>query len=161
MAITWTSRSFYGHEIPQESIDRGYLDYATLTKAFNAVHNDCLPTICGLHGPLYQESGPDNCTFELAALKLQAKFLRERGEIQNADQLAEVYAKIAALDNACDSDPQRLYWYIISDDGVDILKDADEVVYYNEELEMFLWGIPYEEKTWIKTNTKIKIELDE
>lgn len=54
-------------------------------------------------------------------------------------------------------------WYIISDGGAIVLKDlTDEIVYYNEELDMCLWGITHFGTSWdyVLTDVKIYIRLE-
>lgn len=50
--------------------------------------------------------------------------------------------------------------FIISDAGADILKDyTNEIVYYNETLDMYVWGITHYGTSWDYVLTDIKIEL--
>lgn len=49
-------------------------------------------------------------------------------------------------------------YYIISDGGARILKDhTDEIVYYHEELDMYLWGITHFGTSWDYVLTDIKL----
>lgn len=48
--------------------------------------------------------------------------------------------------------------YIISDRGADILKEyTNEIVYYNNELDMYLWGITHFGTSWDYVLTDIKL----
>lgn len=52
-------------------------------------------------------------------------------------------------------------YYIISDNGAKILEDyTDEIVYYNEELDLYLWGVTHLGTSWDYVLTDIKIELN-
>lgn len=49
-------------------------------------------------------------------------------------------------------------YYIVSDGGARILIDeTDEIVYYHEELDMYLWGITHFGTSWDYVLTDIKI----
>ncbi len=52
-------------------------------------------------------------------------------------------------------------YYIISDNGADILQElTDEIVYYNEKLDMYLWGITHYGTSWDNVLTDIKVVVD-
>ena len=49
-------------------------------------------------------------------------------------------------------------YYIISDSGARMLKEfTDEIVYYHEELDMYLWGITHFGTSWDYVLTDIKL----
>lgn len=54
---------------------------------------------------------------------------------------------------------QEVYqYYIITYEGARILKDlTDEIVYYHEELDMYLWGITHFGTSWDYVLTDIKL----
>lgn len=60
-----------------------------------------------------------------------------------------------------DDDEYTVYqWYIISDHGAQFLKEnTDEIVYYNEDLDMYLWGITHYGTAWDYVLTDIKIHI--
>lgn len=50
-------------------------------------------------------------------------------------------------------------YYIISYDGFSFLESfTDELVYYNEELDMFIWGITHFGTAWDHVLTNIKLK---
>lgn len=72
------------------------------------------------------------------------------------------------LVNGCDYDEEsdsyeEIYqYYIISEAGADILKDyTNEIVYYNDHLDMYVWGVTHWGTSWDYVLTDIKIELDD
>lgn len=70
--------------------------------------------------------------------------------------------------NECDPDSDECYGvhvydvyqtYIISEKGYDFLsRNTDEIVYYCEELDIYLWGITHFGTSWdyVLTNIKLK-----
>lgn len=71
------------------------------------------------------------------------------------------------LESDCDYDEETesyediFQYYIVSDNGAEILKEAGEIVYYNEKLDMYLWGVTHYGTSWDYVLTDIKIELEE
>lgn len=59
-----------------------------------------------------------------------------------------------------DGEPYEVYQYfIISKEGAEILRGwTDEIVYYNDELDMYLWCITHYGTSWDYVLTDIKIE---
>ena len=72
-----------------------------------------------------------------------------------------------SLESGCDYDEETesyediFQYYIVSDNGAEILKEAGEIVYYNEALDMYLWGVTHYGTSWDYVLTDIKIELRE
>lgn len=51
-------------------------------------------------------------------------------------------------------------YYIVDDNGAELLKEFNEIVYYNEKLDIFVWGITHYGTAWSHVLTDIKIELE-
>ena len=56
----------------------------------------------------------------------------------------------------------EIFQYLITDErGAEILQEyTNEIVYYNEELDMYLWGITHYGTCWDYVMTDIRIEID-
>lgn len=67
----------------------------------------------------------------------------------------EVEADIDALDNPYEPDVYQ--WFIIDDNGASICQEANEVVYYNEALDLYLWGVTHWGTSWSYVLTNISI----
>lgn len=53
-------------------------------------------------------------------------------------------------------------YYIISDNGADILKElTDEIVYYIPVLDIYVWGVTHYGTSWDYVLTDIKIDIKE
>ena len=114
---------FYGNKASDYAIENGYLDYATLAKAFDTVLNN---DIIGVY-PEYWEP--------------------VSGEIYN-DETDDYY--------------EVFQWYIISESGAEILQRCtNEIVYYNEKLNMYLWGVTHWGTSWDYVLTDIKLNCGE
>lgn len=56
--------------------------------------------------------------------------------------------------------PEVFQCYIVDDNGATILQEVGEIVYYNDELDMYVWGVTHCGTHWNYVLTNIKIELD-
>lgn len=52
----------------------------------------------------------------------------------------------------------QYYNYIVSSSGFEILQELDEIVFYNEELDMYVWGVTHYGTSWDYVLTSIEIE---
>lgn len=72
-----------------------------------------------------------------------------------------------SLESGCDYDEEtedytEIYqYYIVDDNGAEILKEAGEIVYYSEALDMYLWGVTHWGTSWDYVLTDIKLELED
>lgn len=115
---------FYGNKVSQYGIDNGYVDYATLARAFDAVMNN---------GILEQ-----TCESDIGW------WMPVNGI--DYDEETEEYHEV-------------FQWFIISQNGAEILETwTDELVYYNEYLDMYLWGVTHWGTAWDYVLTDIKID---
>lgn len=47
-------------------------------------------------------------------------------------------------------------WFIIDSQGADICQEANEIVYYNETLDLYLWGVTHYGTSWDYVLTNIR-----
>lgn len=59
-----------------------------------------------------------------------------------------------------DNYPEIFQYFIVDFNGAEILQEADEIVYYNEELDLYVWGVTHYGTSWDYVLTNIKIELN-
>lgn len=52
-------------------------------------------------------------------------------------------------------------WYIVSDNAVELLKEASEIVYYDNELDVYIWGVTHYGTSWDYVLTDIPCRLIE
>ena len=154
--MTITSKYFYGKEVSPYGLEHGRVDYHTLASTFDAVmSNDIIEKTrnigyweaVGASEEYYEYDG-DEYTYE------------ELDELRDEyDDESEEYEAISeAMDNPYYHDVFQ--WYIVSDNGAVILKEAGEIVYYNEELDIYVWGVTHWGTAWDYVLTNIRIEND-
>jgi hypothetical protein len=54
--------------------------------------------------------------------------------------------------------PEIFQYYIISSNGVDILKENNEIIFYNDVLNLYVWGVTHFGTSWDHVLTDIKID---
>lgn len=103
----------WGHEVSEHGLERGYLDYLTLSKMVgDCIHND---------------------------------YVRE-------ELFGEWEIVTGDFDEAVQQD------YIISENGYRILRDyTDELVFYCERLNMYIWGVTHYGTAWNYVLTNVKL----
>ena len=105
---------FYGNKISDYGLKNGFVDYATLAKAFDAVLNNDIM----------------NKTWNIGYWEQISGFVESEDE-EDEDYYPDVYQ-----------------WYIVSNSGANILQNANEIVYYNDALDMYIWGITHYGTSW-------------
>lgn len=162
---------FYGNEISEYGQKNGYVDYRTLARAFDAVlNNDIISKTSdiGYWEPWsgseeYYEDEDGNTYDYSAAQEKIAEIEDAMSEIE--DEGSEEYRKLEEekemLGDAYYHD--IFQWFIVSDNGAEILKEAGEIVYYNEYLDMYVWGVTHYGTSWdcVLTNIRCNAPDDE
>lgn len=152
---------YYGNAISNYGMEHGYVDYATLAKAFDAVLNNDIMKLTYDIGYWEQVSGIIDNQDEIDELEEKKEELKEENESSQSkiieNEIDEINEKIKELEN--EQDYQEVYqWFIVDDWGARLLQDIDEVVYYNEKLHMYLWGVTHYGTSWDYVLTNIKID---
>ena len=166
---TWSSQYFYGNKISDYGLENGYVDYRTLAKAFDAVlANDLMSQTDGVIGWWEMESGGTDNSEEIELRQerideLETELLTTEDEEESAkiqNLIDEEEREISLLED--EQEPDEVFqWFIVDDNGARILKEFNEIVYYNEELDLYLWGVTHFGTSWDYVLTNIKIELSE
>lgn len=153
---------YYGNAISKYGLDNGYVDYATLAKCFDAVLNNDIMSLTYDIGSWEQVSGTIDNTDEIEELEEKRDELEEENG-NSPSQIIEneingINEKIEELENEQDNDPEVFQWFIVDDWGARLLQQTSEIVYYNETLDMYLWGVTHYGTSWGYVLTDIKIE---
>ena len=162
--------TFCGNEASDYAKENGFLDYATLAKAFDAVlNNDIIRNTSDIgywdiengSEEYYEDNSGNRYTYnekEEKVEELEAK-IEELEELETEEaeaQIEEIREDIEALEDAHYADIYQ--YYIISSGGAEILKDfTDEIVFYNEALDMYVWGVTHWGTSWDYVLTDIKL----
>lgn len=121
MKNTLATTYFYGNEASDYAKENGYLDYATFSKAFQAVlNNDIISKT--------QDIG--------------------YWDIVNGSE----------YDEESDSYEEIFQYYIVDNNGAKIIQNfTDEILFYNEEFDLYVWGVTHWGTSWDYVLTDIKL----
>lgn len=154
---------YYGNAISEYGLENGRVDYATLAKAFDAVLNNDIMNLTYDIGYWEQVNGIVDNSEQIEELEEKRDELEEENEnnpsqiIEN--EINEINEQIEELENEQNEYQEVFQWFIISDWGARLLQqETSEIVYYNEALDMYLWGVTHYGTCWDYVLTSIKID---
>ena len=167
---------FFGNVVSEYGLENGRVDYGTLAKSFNHVMNNeiirntyeigywevvngCEEHFEDTDGNWYDADEARDRLEDLEAELDELDNLEELTEEQE-ERHKEIENDIASL-----SDPiydEVFQYFIIDGNGYDILSYwTDELVWYNEALDMYVWGVTHYGTSWDYVLTEIKCNAKE
>jgi hypothetical protein len=153
---------YYGNAISEYGMEHGYVDYATLAKCFDAVLNNDIMSLTYDIGSWKQVSGTIDNSDEIEEFEEKRDELEKENE-NNPSQIIEneingINEQIEVLENEQNDDSEVFQWFIVDDCGARLLHYINEIVYYNEKLDMYVWGVTHYGTSWSYVLTNIKID---
>lgn len=183
--VIYTNR-FYGHEVSKCGVENGYVDYATLAKCgnlvlFNEISQFFYRDVNGEYIKPEQINGFVDNSEEIENLREKIEELEEKiveyeysetnffedlteekiaEEIDNIrDEIEELENQVEELERECD-EREIFQYYVISKNLADVLQDwTNEIVYYIEPWNIYVWGVTHYGMGWDYVLTNIRIEL--
>ncbi|EPD59103.1 hypothetical protein HMPREF1215_00710 [Coprococcus sp. HPP0074] len=165
--------TFCGNEASDYAKEQGYLDYATFAKAFDAVlNNSIMENTCEV-GFWEQENGIIDNSEEINELNEKEEELsvalsnmvdegkddsKEYQEIEK--ERNEIVTQIENLEEEQEQSYNQdiFQYFIVSDQGVEMIKQyTDDPLFYNETLDMYVWGITHFGTSWNYVLTDVKL----
>lgn len=165
---------FYGIKCSDYAIKNGYVDYRTLAKCGDAVLcNDITKlfysSINGEYVDPQQVNGFIDNSDEIEEIQEQLDELLEQykeeenptKEKELSDQIDELQEQINSLEYEQDNNPEIFQYFIIDSNLAQILQDwTNEIIYYIDYLDIYVWGVTHYGTSWDYVLTNIKIELE-
>lgn len=165
---------FYGNEISEYGKEHGFVDYATLAKAFDAViNNDIIRNTsdigywepCGNSEEYYEDTDGNLYSYDEAQEKIEEieealeNLIDEDKE--DSDEYRQLEEDKEALEDA--KYYEVFQTFIVSEQGAEILEEAGEIVYYNSALDMYVWGVTHWGTSWdyVLTNIRCNVPYEE
>lgn len=162
---------YHGHKISDYGIENKRVDYRTFASSFDAVlNNDIMALTDGVVGYWEQIGGFCDNSYEINEItdsidNLEEQIEKLEEQIENcadsetkesfANELSELEDKKAIfeeelenLENEQDELPEIYQWFIVGDNAVSILEENNEIVFYNSQLDMYLWGVTHWGTAW-------------
>lgn len=151
--------TFCGNEASDYAKENGYLDYATFAKAFDAVmNNSIMENTCEI-GYWEQENGIIDNSEEIEKLEEQIEDLEEGFE-----EYTDIQEKIDELKEEQEQSYNQdiFQYFIVSDQGAEMIKQyTEDPLFYNETLDMYVWGITHYGTAWSYVLTDVKLNCKE
>lgn len=151
--------TFCGNEASDYAKEQGYLDYATFAKAFDAVmNNSIMENTCEI-GFWEQENGIIDNSEEIEDLEEQIADLEEGSE-----DYKDIQEQIEDLKEEQEQsyDQDIFQYFIVSDQGAEMIKQyTEDPLFYNETLDMYVWGITHFGTSWSYVLTDVKLNCKE
>lgn len=159
---------FYGNKISDYGLENGYVDYATLSKAFDAVLvNDItklfFADINGEFNEPEQVNGFVDNSDEIDELNDRiSELMLENDDDSKTAEIDELQERINELEQEQDNSPEIFQYFIISDNGAEILQElTDEIVYYLPVIDCYVWGVTHWGTSWDYVLTDIPVEIEQ
>ena len=153
---------YYGNAISEYGLQNGYVDYATLAKCFDAVLNNDIMSLTYDIGYWDQVSGIIDNSDDIEELEEKRDELEQENENSPSqileNEINEINDKIKELEREQNDDQEVFQWYIVDDWGARLLQEIDQIVYYNETLDIYLWGVTHFGTSWDYVLTNIEID---
>lgn len=153
---------YYGNPISEYGLQNGYVDYGTLAKCFDAVLNNDIMNLTYDIGSWEQVSGTIDNSKEIEELEEKRDELEEQNESSPSqiieNEINNLNDQIEELESEQDDEPEVFQWFIVDDWGARLLRDINQIVYYNETLDMYLWGVTHYGTSWDYVLTSIAID---
>lgn len=153
---------YYGKQISDYGLEKGYVDYATFASAFNCVLSNEI--ISSTYDICYwnQVSGSVDNSDEIKELGKKLDELVEENETNQSQKLEneinKIEEEIEELEYEEEEEPEIFQYFIVDRLGAQLLQDIDEILYYNEVLDMYVWGVTHFGTGWDHVLTSIKID---
>ena len=161
MRTTHHSKYFCGNEISQYGQESGYLDYATLAKAFDAVLvNDITKLFYGSINGEYIE--PEQVNGYIDNYDAIQELREQIDELEDPEQIAELEEQIDELEREQDEQREIYQYYIVSSAGAELIQEyTNDPLFYIDFLDCYVWGVTHYGTSWSYVLTDVKLELED
>lgn len=152
-----TKKYFYGYEISGYGIENNKVDYRTFSQTFNHILNNNIMEELQIKGFYFDKiSGSVDNSELIEELEQKMEELEElelNPEIEK--QLEELEEQIEELREEEENTPDIFQFYIVDD--IRFLEMNNEIVYYCEDLDLYIWCVTHYGTSWDYVLTDIKI----
>ena len=164
------SKYFCGNLISEYGRKHGKVDYKTFAESFEGVLNN---SIIGIVDDFEMISGFVDNTEEKEEIERQIEeinsnlldHMEDYGNNPEHERLSaekeELEDRLQELEDEENEFPEVFQWFIIDDFGAELCKDYNEIVYYSEKLDMYLWGVTHYGTSWDYVLTNIDCEKED
>lgn len=156
---------FMGHEVSSYGVENGRVDYRTLASCFDAILNNGIIEATAEIGYWEQVSGMIDNSDEIDELREQIEELEdlitddstEEQDEATSRKISELEDQIEELEREQEEPEEIFQYFIVSDNALSLLEEANEIVYFNDSLDMYVWGVTHYGTGWDYVLTSIKL----
>lgn len=155
--------TFCGQKISEYGLQNGYVDYHALAESINCVRCNDIINLPDFWDVAEMESGEIDNSDAIEEIDERIDELEEKlSEIEDTDskefedieaELNGLYDEKSDLQREEDEPPDVFQWYIVDDTYW--LKQGNEIVYYYESLDIYVWGVTHCGTAWSYVLTDI------
>ena len=163
------NRFYYGVEVSRYGVENNGVDMETLSQIVGGVLNNeiikktaasGLGTWQIVNGSLYTFFDTDGNEYTDEQARERIQELEDMIDEADEDQKTKIETWKADIESLDRPEENTIYqYYIVSRRGAELLmEETDEIVFYNPELDMFVWGITTYGTAWNCLLTEIPLE---
>ena len=161
--MTIRGKYFYGNKISNYGLQNKRVDYGTLAKCFDAVlNNEIIGVTANIGYWDMISNGTDQDQIDMLNDEIEhlTDILNDMDEDTEGykaldDKIDGLMGRVAELEEF----PEIYQYYIVSDNAVEILEEAHQIVFYNDDLDMYVWGVTHYGTSWDYVLTDIAVEF--
>ena len=151
---------FYGNKVSDYGVENGRVDYATFSKAFDAVLCNDIFNVCSRANDysIYDNLTNDRC------YEVEDPTTGEWIEFSSYSEYEEWREELEAVHDIEANEPEErlqdvFQWYLVPDTPMnrDLLEEAHEIYTYCESLAVLVWGVTHWGTSWDYVLTSIEI----
>ena len=155
-------RTFHGVEISSYGVANGYVDYRAMAEVVNAelydIHAEDSDDWELVNGEdIYYYDSEGNIYDEKTSMERVAELGEMIEHAEEGQDVSKWEKDIELL--SYEGEPVNIYdYYRVSEEGARILmEESDEIVYYNSDLDVYVWGVCHCGTSWslVLTTTPI------
>lgn len=165
-----TKKYFYGNEISEYGVQHNRVDFRTFAKAFDAVYAGSIIEDLSRAGFYFEPQNGNDIYFEdyngnrytyeekeeliekLEDLRIE---MESNGE-EDSEKYSELLENIEALQE--EHFDEVFQYFIVSSNATDLLDEANQLYWYCEDLDMYIWGVTHWGTSWDYVLTDIAID---
>ena len=156
---------FYGHEVSPYGVENGRVDYRTFASCFDAILNNGIIEATAEIGYWEQVSGIIDNSDEIYEIREQIEELEDLITEDSTDEqdeetsrkIDELEEQIEELERQQEEPAEIFQYFIVSDNALPLLEEANEIVYHNDTLDINVWGVTHWGTSWDYVLTSIEL----
>lgn len=164
-----TQKFYYGNPVSDYGMEHNRVDYSTFAKAFNHVFCD-FEALQAASNYDFEPVNSNELYYELDGVTYTPDEMEEKKEeleahlqeVEEMEETPDTLEEIANIENDLDELQEEKYfdvfqWFIVPENALSILEENNEIVYYSDTLNLYVWGVTHYGTSWDYVLTDINI----